>query len=128
MPSSDRAAIVLAAHGSRATEANDSTITLAARLAANLNVRAYARFLELAVPSIPSAIATAVTDGATTIIILPYFLHVGIHVRDDLAAIAAEARMAHPDVSIRLTPALGSAVAIIDILTDIASRGLALEK
>lgn len=115
-------AVVLAAHGSRATDANDAHRALVHAIDHRVDVSVGAAFLELAEPSIPDAIDAAVAAGAATVVVLPYFLHPGRHLREHIPALVAEAADRHPDRSIVLTGAFGDDHAIIDLLVDQVHR------
>lgn len=117
--------IVLAAHGSRAADANDAHVALAHALANRVDDDVRPAFLELAEPSIPEAIDAAVADGATTVIVLPYFLHPGRHLRADIPEIVAEAADRHPGRSIVIAAAFGDDHAVIDLLVDQVHRAVA---
>ncbi|MBX3314327.1 MAG: CbiX/SirB N-terminal domain-containing protein [Actinobacteria bacterium] len=115
-------AVLLVAHGSRATDANDSHRALAHGLDHRVDQSVRPAFLELAEPSIPAAIDAAVADGAATVIVLPYFLHPGRHVRDDLPGIVGEAAERHPGRRIELAAAFGDDHAVLDLLVDQVHR------
>jgi sirohydrochlorin ferrochelatase len=78
-------ALLLIAHGSREAEANADLHLLAEEIR---NQHRYgvvqAGFLELAHPSIEEAAHQCVAAGANEVILLPYFLSSGVHVRRDL--------------------------------------------
>jgi sirohydrochlorin ferrochelatase len=119
--------VILAAHGSRNPEANASLVALAASVAAQLapsNVRH--AYLEMAEPSIPQAIAAAVAAGATDIVLLPYFLHPGMHVRRDLVEIVDEARAAHPAVAFTMADFFGNRPEMPTLLAAAARDAIAL--
>ena len=80
-----KTALLLIAHGSRNAEANDDLFALAdaIRQAASYGI-VEASFLELAEPAIGTAGERCVSQGAERVILLPYFLSAGIHVRRDL--------------------------------------------
>jgi sirohydrochlorin ferrochelatase len=82
-----RAALLLIAHGSRQREANDDLHALAEHLRrAGRYAPVEAGFLELAEPSIDTAARRCVAAGVGRVILLPYFLSAGVHVRRDLQA------------------------------------------
>lgn len=101
-------AILLIAHGSRHAPANDDLHELAERLAEQ---GAYpiveAAFLELAEPDIPAGAARCVERGARRVLMIPYFLSAGVHLRRDLAAARDELAGRHPGVEFRLGRPLG---------------------
>jgi sirohydrochlorin ferrochelatase len=99
---------LLIAHGSREPSANADLHDLAARLAAG---GAYpivaACFLELAEPDIPTGGDRCVARGATRVLMIPYFLSAGVHLRRDLTAARDELSRQHPRVEFRLGSPLG---------------------
>jgi sirohydrochlorin ferrochelatase len=101
-------AVLLIAHGSRHAPANDDLHGLVARLASS---GAYpiveAAFLELAEPGILVAGARCVERGASTVLMVPYFLSQGVHLTRDLRDARDQLRDAHPGVSVHLGPPLG---------------------
>lgn len=117
-------AVVVAAHGSRAEGANVAHREVVEALTSMLAPPVTPAFLELAEPSIPDAIDAAVGAGATTVLVVPYFLHPGRHLTDDLPAIAAEARTRHPSVRVELLGSFGSEPGLLDILAAQVGRAL----
>ncbi|HLH80679.1 MAG TPA: CbiX/SirB N-terminal domain-containing protein [Chthonomonas sp.] len=73
-------------------------------------------FLECNSPSIPEAIALCVQQGATEIVGVPYFLHTGTHVADDLPSLFEEAQKLYPEVHFRLGPYLGRSSQLTEVL------------
>lgn len=101
------AGVLLFAHGSSVEEANEGVRELARQVQA-LGVYSYVRaaFLELAKPDLGTAIAEAVGAGARRVIIVPYFLTLGIHLRRDLPSLVAPERKKYPDVEIQVGSSL----------------------
>ena len=107
-PASPRTAVLLIAHGSREPAANDDLHALAARLAeAGEHAIVVASFLELAEPDIPTGAERCVARGATRVLMVPYFLSAGVHLRRDLTATRDELQGRHPGVAFVLGPPLG---------------------
>jgi sirohydrochlorin ferrochelatase len=107
-PKSDRTAVLLIAHGSREPAANDDLLELAGRLAASGKYPIVeACFLELTEPDIPAGGARCVARGATRVLLVPYFLSAGVHLRRDLTAARDDLSRRRPDVEFRLGPPLG---------------------
>jgi sirohydrochlorin ferrochelatase len=101
-------AVLLIAHGSRRPEANDDVRALAGRIAARgEHAMVEAAFLELAEPDIPSAAEQCVARGAGRVLMVPYFLVEGVHIRRDLTAQRDALAARHPDVEFLLAPPLG---------------------
>lgn len=78
-----KTALLLIAHGSRQAEANEDLLWLAEQLRSEYPI-VEAAFLELAAPTIEEAARRCVEMGAERVILLPYFLSAGVHVRRDL--------------------------------------------
>ena len=76
----------------------------------------HAGFLELAQTLIPDGIKKCVEDGATEIIVLPYFLNSGRHVVEDIPNIIDETRPEFPDVDIKVAQHLGASALMMDLL------------
>jgi sirohydrochlorin ferrochelatase len=104
----DCTAVLLIAHGSRRQSANDDLHDLAVRLTAQ---GAYpiveACFLELSEPDIPTGGHQCVSRGASRVLLIPYFLSAGVHLRRDLTAARDELSRLHPSVDFLLGAALG---------------------
>jgi sirohydrochlorin ferrochelatase len=73
-------------------------------------------FLECNAPTIPEAIDACAAQGATRILAVPYFLHTGNHVADDLPTLLEEGRQRHPNVEFRMGDYLGRSERLTQIL------------
>src|SRR5207249_961018 len=112
-----KTALLLIAHGSRQPEANADL----ARVATELRLRGRyaaveASFLELAEPTIDQGGDRCVAAEAERVVLLPYFLSAGVHVRRDLTA--AQQRLAgrYPRVDFRLAEPLGRHPLLLEVL------------
>lgn len=112
-----RKALLLIAHGSRRPEANADLEYVAARMRERGGYPVVqVSYLELAVPSIPDGGAMCVDRGATEVVMLPYFLSPGVHVRDDMAAIRDELSGRFPGVRFYLAEPLGRHPLLLDVV------------
>jgi len=112
-------ALLLVAHGSRRKQSNDEVILLAEKLKNECSQQysiVNAAFLELSEALIPDGIKQCVTDGASSIIVLPYFLNSGRHVVEDIPNIINDCIAQYPNIDIRLAPHLGASSLMIDLL------------
>jgi sirohydrochlorin ferrochelatase len=75
-------------------------------------------FMECNEPDIPTAIDACIRQGATEIVAVPYFLHTGTHVADDLPTLLESARKRYPTVEFRMGDYLGRSERLTDILQD----------
>jgi sirohydrochlorin cobaltochelatase len=120
-------AIILFAHGSRDPAWQRPMLAVAERIR-NCTPSAWVgcAYLELTQPNLPQAVAQAAELGHTHIRILPMFLGVGKHVREDLPGLMAQLRQNHPHVHFDLQPAVGEQNAVLDALAQAATVGLPL--
>jgi sirohydrochlorin ferrochelatase len=110
-------AIVLIAHGSRNAAANDDLIALAEKIRDDGRYAlVVASFLELAQPDIKTACLECIAMGANRIILSPYFLAAGVHIRRDLAQLRGELAQEHTDVQFMLAEPLGPHPLLMDLL------------
>jgi sirohydrochlorin ferrochelatase len=104
----DRKAVLVIAHGSRERSANDDLALLVKRLAAAEGYPIVEGcFLELAEPDLPSGGDRCVALGATCVLLIPYFLSAGVHLKRDLTAARDALARRHPGVEFRLGAPLG---------------------
>jgi sirohydrochlorin ferrochelatase len=112
-------ALLLVAHGSRRKQSNDEVDQLAEKLRENCFGQykiIHAAFLELAETLIPDGIKKCIDDGATSVIVLPYFLNSGRHVVEDIPNIVNETKKDYPDIDIRVAPHLGASDMMMELL------------
>ncbi len=95
--------IILFAHGSSVGEANQGVHELARQVEAEGRY-SYVRaaFLELAQPDLRTAIGQAVESGIERVIIMPYFLTLGIHLRRDLPNLIAPQKQKYPRLEVEV--------------------------
>jgi sirohydrochlorin ferrochelatase len=116
---SRRIALLLIAHGSRRPEANADLEHVAAALRERGRYPVVrASFLELAEPDIEAGGALCVEDGATDVILLPYFLSPGKHVVEDLAAARDRLSARFPGVRFALAEPLGRHPLLLEVLEE----------
>jgi len=103
-----RTALLLIAHGSSRPEANADLSGLAEELRRTGQfAHVETAYLELAQPDIDGGAAICVKTDARRIILLPYFLSAGVHVRRDLTAARDRLAARFPAVTFRLAEPLG---------------------
>ena len=112
-------AVILFAHGARDPRWAEPVLALAQRLRQTLP-EAYVQpaFLEFLSPSLPEAVEAALARGHRRVALVPVFIAVGGHLREDLPQLLACVRSAPPDVSIEVLPALGEAEAVRRAMAD----------
>ncbi|HXG24800.1 MAG TPA: CbiX/SirB N-terminal domain-containing protein [Chthonomonadales bacterium] len=116
-------ALLIMAHGSPHPAANEPVFRVLEILRAREAYPIVALgFLECNKPRIPEAIQACVAQEAKRIIAVPFFLHTGNHVAEDLPALLQEAQGRYPHVEFRLGGFLGKSSRLTNIL---AARALA---
>lgn len=114
-----KTAIVLFAHGSRVEAANEGVRVLAKQVQDSGGfARARAAFLELGQPDLKGAVAEAIEAGFQRIIVVPYFLTLGVHLRRDLPELLARENEAHPGVEIIVSESLEGHPAMPSLVAD----------
>jgi sirohydrochlorin ferrochelatase len=100
-------ALILIGHGSRAAGADDDMERIAGRLrtAAEGGIVDLCRMAHGT--SFEEVFERCVRQGAKTVIVIPYFLHFGVHLRQDIPEILREAIAKHPEVRLVLGRHLG---------------------
>lgn len=100
-------AVLLFAHGSSVEDANRGVRELARQIEA-LGPYRYVRaaFLEQAQPNLAAAIAQAVEAGFRQVVVIPYFLTMGLHLRRDLPSLVAPQKQKYPNVKIEVGASL----------------------
>ncbi len=103
-----KTAILMMAHGSRIPEANDAARQVArmVREMTGFEIVEVA-FRELHEPNIQAGIDACVARGAGRLLLMPYFLFMGAHVRHDLPEEIEEARKRHPGLIMEMGTHLG---------------------
>jgi sirohydrochlorin ferrochelatase len=118
-------ALIVFAHGSRVAEANES-VREVARTAAQLGGFPLWReaFLELAEPSLAEAVEDLAAQGADRIVVAPYFLVMGVHLKSDLPKLLAEASERAPGVLLIQSEPLGGHPTLAKALAERAVEAL----
>lgn len=114
-----KTAILLLGHGSNLEDANESLHEVARLIRTEKDCYIVEpAFLSLARPSIMEGIDLCVKEGAKRIVVIPYFLYMGAHVRRDIPHQIEEARQGHPGIDIILGNHLDVHRKLIDIVIE----------
>jgi sirohydrochlorin ferrochelatase len=117
--------LVVFAHGSSVAAANDSVLRVTERMAAEGGYEMVeAAYLEMARPDLAEAVERLVVKGVTRIVVIPYFLTLGIHLRRDLPRIVDELAGRHAGVRIEVTEPLDGHPSLVGILLERAAAAL----
>jgi precorrin-8X/cobalt-precorrin-8 methylmutase len=115
----EKTAVLFLGHGSRARSASEAMEAIIERVQhrAGYDVVAWG-YLEFAEPKILDGVRRCVEAGATRIVAIPYFLHVGMHMIRDLPRVLREARMLYPHVQITMGRHIGLHADLVEVLLD----------
>lgn len=117
-------AIILFAHGSRDPLWHQPIQAVAQRIYA-LAPQSLVRcaYLELTEPNLLQVASELALLGATSLCVVPLFLGVGKHAREDLPLLIQQVKDAHPSMDVTCQRAVGEQDRLIDLLADIALKG-----
>jgi sirohydrochlorin ferrochelatase len=111
------AGYVVFGHGSSVESANDAVRAMAAELARRAGYEAVeTAFLESGQPDLRRAVDRLAARGIGHVIVIPYFLTLGMHLQRDLPRLVEQLRAVHPGIEIQVTPPLDGHPALIDAL------------
>ncbi|KAL6846203.1 hypothetical protein ACP4OV_023651 [Aristida adscensionis] len=115
----DKDAVVIVDHGSRRQESNLMLNEFVAMFRERTGYRIVEpAHMELAEPTIKDAFGKCVQQGASRVIVSPYFLSPGRHWKQDIPALAAEASKEHSNIPYIVTAPLGLHELMVDIMND----------
>lgn len=109
---------IVFAHGSSIESANEAVRVVAAEMARRGDLEIVeTAFLEGGTPSLGGALAS-MADRVSHVVVVPYFLTLGLHLQRDLPRLVEEVKRAHPGVRIDVAPPLDQHPAMVDALLD----------
>ncbi len=112
-------AILLLGHGSKAKEANDTLRAVAGALRAREGYGCVqAAFLQIEAPDFEEGFGEIASKGFNDIIVMPYFLYMGLHVQQDLPEEIAKAKEKFPGINVRLARSLGFHDRLVDVTVE----------
>ena len=110
---------IVFAHGSSVETANEAVRAVTAQLRERGGYEAVeTAFLEGGHPDLEGAVDALSARGAEKIVVIPYFLTLGLHLQRDLPRLIREIENARPGLRIGVTPPLDGHPAMIDALLD----------
>ncbi|WP_294765258.1 CbiX/SirB N-terminal domain-containing protein [uncultured Rhodoferax sp.] len=113
--------VVLFAHGSRDPLWHRPIEAVAAQIRQESpHTLVACAYLELSTPDLPAAVADLVAQGARAVRIVPMFLGVGRHAREDLPALVHSLRVQYHQIPILLQDAVGEDPRMVQLLARIA--------
>ena len=115
-------AYIVFAHGSSIESANQAVRDVAAEMARRGGFEIVeAAFLEGGKPDLAAALES-VADRVSRVVVVPYFLTLGLHLQRDLPLLIRDVKAAHPGLVIEVTPPLDQHPAMVDALLDRARQ------
>ena len=104
-------------HGSSVEAANDAVRAMAAELQRRNGYDAVqTAFLEGGQPDLRGATDRLAAQGVEHVIVIPYFLTLGMHLQRDLPRLVDDIRAVHPGLEVQVTPPLDGHPALIEAL------------
>jgi len=115
--------VVLFAHGSRDPLWHRPIEAVAAQMAASQpDIPVRCAYLELSTPNLADACQSLLALGCQRIVVVPLFLGVGRHAREDLPLLVDALRQQHPDRVFELRAAVGEDPRLVQLLARIAAE------
>jgi sirohydrochlorin cobaltochelatase len=107
-------ALVLFAHGARDPRWAEPFRRLQALVQGRLpDTRVELAFLELMEPRLPQLVEGLLREQCREVTVVPVFFGQGGHVLRDLPAMTEQLRQAHPELALRVAPAVGEDEAVL---------------
>jgi sirohydrochlorin cobaltochelatase len=117
--------IILFAHGSRDALWRQPIEAVALRIQeVSPATDVTCAYLELTTPDLPTSAAEMISRGVLDIVIVPMFLGVGRHAREDLPLLIQQLKIDHPQVRFELRRAIGEEPQLTQAMADIALAAL----
>ena len=117
----DKSGVILFAHGSRDPLWRLPIDAVAQRMQEQQpRLPVAVAFLELTEPDLPSTVESLMKQGVAHVRIVPMFLGVGRHAREDLPELVHDLTQAYPQMSFELLPAIGEHPAMTALMANIA--------
>jgi sirohydrochlorin ferrochelatase len=116
---------IVFAHGSRIESANQAVRDVARQMALSGRHIVEPAFLELGEPDLAGAAERLLSQGATRIIVIPYFLTLGTHLQRDLPRLVENVSRTHQNIEMQVTSPLDGHPALVEALLDRASEAQA---
>ena len=116
--------ILVVGHGSRSKEALEVFNKMLDNFKLKVEGNVEGCFMELCAPNIPDTIDLMYKNGTRDLVVVPYFLFSGIHIKEDIPGILKEIKVKYTDLKISLAKPIGYNNIIADILKENAEGEL----
>jgi sirohydrochlorin ferrochelatase len=122
--STPQTALVVFAHGSSIESANEAVRDVCRAMAQQGGYFVLAAFLEGGKPDLRGAVASLAGAGVERVIVIPYFLTLGLHLQRDLPALVAQVEAENPNLRVQVTPPLDGHPWLAGILLERAASAI----
>lgn len=114
-----KTALIILGHGSKAPEATETLAAVTAMIREKVSYdRVEYASLQLSEPLMPEVIKNLVAAGMERILVIPFLIAVGQHVKTDIPEELAAMRAEHPGVEMHLGSPLGADPRLAEIVID----------
>lgn len=112
-------AYLLLAHGSRQKNTIKTMQSITDKVKSSTGIEAirYA-FMQFAHPNFEKGLSALIENGATDILIVPYFLFDGVHMQEDIPQMMRAFEAEHPQVTLSLGTTLGEDDRLASIIAE----------
>ena len=111
--------ILVIAHGSRAKETEATLEAILTMVKSKLpEITMECAFMEFSDRTVEKGVSALLAKGVTEIKVVPYFLFMGIHLKEDIPNMVAECVTSFPGIKITMGEPLGVDERLADILVD----------
>jgi len=117
MTAPNKSAILLFAHGSSDPNWARPFEAIRERVAGGVSCPVALAYLERMTPSLADAVGELKAQGVEHLVLIPLFLAVGGHMRNDLPSMVSEASAAHA-VTIEVKPTIGESEPMLRAIVD----------
>lgn len=116
-------AVLIVGHGSRSKDAQDifNKIVQLVKDKSDYSIVEGAH-MEICEPSIPSVVEEIIQKQVEEILVVPYFLYEGIHIKEDIPEIIEELSKKHTGVKFKMARPIGAEPMLADILIERAKE------
>lgn len=118
--------ILIAAHGSREKDTEGTLEVLAEKVRRISGIGTLEiAFMQFSPRTIPAGLDALRAKGCTEVLLIPYFLFDGVHIREDIPQLISGYMAANPGVHIRLGHTLGVDDRLAQLLAEQATAAFA---
>jgi sirohydrochlorin ferrochelatase len=118
-----KTAVIILGHGSRNGGADEAIRQIAAEVKRVSDfVSVEHAFLQYVQPALPETLEACIRQGANNIVIVPFFMQAGAHVRRHIPDLVEKAKKRHPGINIAVTDYVGTHPLMAKIVVDLVKK------